>query len=292
MCQALFFLMKEYFLFWGVFIDMKKYKYYLKEGLFKEINSEFKAYFLGFGLADGCVSKYSFYLSLKSDDEEILLKLKEGLGYTGPLCYKETQNQICLAIHRKDFVEDLQRWGLVQRKTFILEYPKIPDSLNKHLIRGFFDGDGCVYLNKQKKDSKAFLTCASLKFLENIKSITDELDIRSSIRKKKTENCYVLTYSGNNSSLKFLGWIYEDSSLFLKRKKEYYKDTLEWVNRNVKRQPHRRAVRQLNKRREILKIFESAVHAERELNIRYQNIRAVCNGTQKSAGGYLWEWAK
>lgn len=40
----------------------------------------------------------------------------------------------------------------------------------------------------------------------------------------------------------------------------------------------------------IIKEFESAVHAERELGIKYQNIRFCCDNRHRSAGGFKWRW--
>ncbi len=36
--------------------------------------------------------------------------------------------------------------------------------------------------------------------------------------------------------------------------------------------------------------FESAAEAERKMNISMSNIRRVCKGERKQAGGYQWKW--
>lgn len=53
---------------------MKLRKYSLNESYFEKIDSEEKAYFLGFLFSDGSVSKYSLNLSLAEVDKEILEK--------------------------------------------------------------------------------------------------------------------------------------------------------------------------------------------------------------------------
>jgi intein-encoded DNA endonuclease-like protein len=48
-------------------------------------------------------------------------------------------------------VADLEKWGCVENKTFKLNFPDfISEELIPHFIRGYFDGDGSVFLHKQK----------------------------------------------------------------------------------------------------------------------------------------------
>jgi hypothetical protein len=174
----------------------------------------------------------------------------------------------------------------VPQKTKIVTYPKIDESLHKHFIRGVFDGDGCVYLNKNNRDVKATLVSASLEFLVYIKNITDQINIRSSIRSYNTY--YVLSYSGNGASKQFLHFIYDDSTLFLKRKKEKFSIIQDWISTQVKTQKHRRPVEKICLTGNVR--YESAVEAERLTGIKYQNIRFCCDNSNRTAGGFKWIW--
>ena len=47
---------------------------------------------------------------------------------------------------------DLNKLGVVERKSLILTFPteqQVPKHLMPHFIRGYFDGDGSVYKQKQ-----------------------------------------------------------------------------------------------------------------------------------------------
>ena len=58
----------------------------------------------------------------------------------------------CLNFRSKILVEDLIKWGCNPNKSLILTFPKfISENLLNHFIRGYFDGDGCVWNGKRKK---------------------------------------------------------------------------------------------------------------------------------------------
>ncbi len=47
--------------------------------------------------------------------------------------------------------EDLCKHGCVPNKSLILEFPKtVPSDLIHHFIRGYFDGDGSVFITRKK----------------------------------------------------------------------------------------------------------------------------------------------
>lgn len=48
---------------------------------------------------------------------------------------------------------------------------------------------------------------------------------------------------------------------------------------------------QYNKNKEIIKIYPSLREANRKTNINIGNICECCNGTRKTAGGYIWQYA-
>ena len=64
---------------------MLKTKYSYDRNYFEKIDTEDKAYFLGFLYADGFNTKQGFRLQISQKDEDVLLKLKENIKYTGKL---------------------------------------------------------------------------------------------------------------------------------------------------------------------------------------------------------------
>ena len=78
-------------------------------------------------------------------------------------------------------VKDLIDKNLLLNKTYKDEYPVVDDSLMRHFIRGFFDGDGCV----KKANSLTFeLNSINKQFLIDIQSFMKEyynIDMQLSI---------------------------------------------------------------------------------------------------------------
>lgn len=212
-------------------------KYNVNENYFNEINSEDKAYFLGFLYADGCNHGNSIELSLKGDDKSILNKLKEKIEYDGPLLFyirKDTgklkkRNECRLNINNKKISEDLKRLGCVPRKTFILEFPteeQVPKYLIQHFVRGYLDGDGCISRSGRRccvsfASTKNF--CLGLK--SNIKDITN-IDFNI-YPHKNIFNCCISCIS---DILIFLKWLYKDSTIYLERKYKKYLEIKEKKN--------------------------------------------------------------
>lgn len=148
-------------------------KFNFDENFFENIDSEIKAYLLGFIYADGCIYKRCrekngcesvLKINLKIDDIKILQMFKEHLKYEGELSFIKERDfinpseekytrlpQAIFSLSSKKIVSDLESYGLGVRKTYMnLNLPKIKNCLIWHFIRGYFDGDGCIcnYLYK------------------------------------------------------------------------------------------------------------------------------------------------
>lgn len=204
-------------------------KYTIDEFFFDEIDCQEKAYFLGFLYADGGNVGYSVLLSLKASDEEILLKMakllqtdkplttiKKRIGEVNDYVYKR------LDISNQRLVQQLNNKGVVQNKTFKIRFPEwLPNEFVRHFIRGFFDGDGGLDINK--KTNKANFTLTSNEFfLLAIQDIFKILNIGSTLRKVKNKNAYKLATCGNKQILRLLQWLYDESSIHLERKYQKY----------------------------------------------------------------------
>lgn len=129
------------------------------ETLFDEIDTEEKAYWLGFIFADGNISATDFRvtLNLSIKDESHLLKFKEFLKYTGNISYTHGEHPGCRIFFRsKHMWNSLNNLGCTPAKSLTLNFPeqsvfKYP-YLIKHFIRGYCDGDGFLgcYLRNDK----------------------------------------------------------------------------------------------------------------------------------------------
>lgn len=199
--------------------ESMRIKLNVDEYYFRSIDSDDKAYFLGLMYADGSVSKNTFYLKLK--DEDILQKFKQYLKTDVDIKFRN--NSYILQISRKSMCEDLIKHGCFINKTKTIEFPNIKQCFLKHFIRGFFDGDGCLILNKHAYHNCLNFTSGSYKFLQQLQeklkivSLTD-----GGISKETNHEVWHLRYGGKQVKI-ILDWLYEDSSnLYIKRKYNKY----------------------------------------------------------------------
>lgn len=216
-------------------------KYTLNEKFFDIIDTEEKAYILGFIFADGNVSDiykdnhYRLRITLKHEDENVLIKMKSSLEFTGKIHLRELKSNQRntsrymiseLSISNKYLITRLINLGVVPSKTFVIKYPELPNHLHKHFIRGFFDGDGSIYLRKDRKNGINFeLCCASMEFIKEIaKIVKNKIGVELSIYTKPTKvPLYVIKVSQNKARL-LLNWIYADSTIYLDRKYLMYEE--------------------------------------------------------------------
>lgn len=211
---------------------MSKSIYTYDNTFFEKIDTEEKAYILGFIYADGNVNDpskdkhYRVKIKLKADDFGLLEKIKDAIKYTGPVKIYNQKNgkgvselRICSKIMHSQLVSH----GVVPRKTFVIKYPPIDESLDRHFIRGFFDGDGSIYLRKNRPNGfRVDIQCASYDFLESIVTkIKENTDVDGKINNGRPP---LFKYNKDkNSAMKILEWLYKDSKIFLDRKYNLYK---------------------------------------------------------------------
>jgi intein-encoded DNA endonuclease-like protein len=208
---------------------------------FKEINNEGNAYFLGFLYADGGVqtknSAYCVTLKLKSNDQIIIQKLRDIMSPSSPV--KITGGKYSyFRINQKEVCEQLIALGCVPNKSLILEFPtKVPANLIRHFLRGYSDGDGCIYKNrfKKKKTINTIWKIISTKqFCEQTaKILKKELGINCSqslSKPKKNQITTVLSVGGNLQVKKVLDWLYQDATIYLPRKYDKYQEFLNGEN--------------------------------------------------------------
>ncbi len=206
--------------------DKRKYK--PNDNYFKTWSNEM-AYFLGLLVADGHVRKQNniIMLNLKKTDEAIIQNLKEAIEYDGPIYTinkKDGQPQACLTVSSKEMVNDLNDLGLSGNKTYDFNWIKdIPDEFVSDFVRGVFDGDGCVHINKLSGNILASII-GTYKLTENIKKNYNNFtgsNLGSLINKSSVQN---LVFNGRYNALSFLNWIYTNStqSTRLGRKYDLY----------------------------------------------------------------------
>lgn len=214
-------------------IDIQNRQLKIDEDIFETIDTEEKAYWLGFLYADGNVYKTTISISLKGEDIGHLEKFKAFLKSEHPImklkskCAISTNPDkildVCkIMITSKKLSNDLINLGCVRKKSLILKFPSedmVPRHLMKHFIRGYFDGDGSIAIDKSKTHSLVFQVTGTYEVLLGIK---EHYLIKSNIR--KVGNIYDLRCKGNIKALSIFDDMYNDCTVYLDRKYNIYKD--------------------------------------------------------------------
>lgn len=212
-----------------------KRKYEVNENFFDIIDTEEKAYFLGFLYADGYnnTSRYCVRLILQEDDRIIIEKLNNLLQPSKPLYFEKgrfdkrtsniSKNKYGLIIANKHISETLSNFGCIRAKTFHIVFPQwLNSKLQRHFIRGYFDGDGCIYYNKNNKNFRVEMmgTDNLLYSIQNI--LSEELGFNKTKLYKKplmiNKNISSLIYGTNSQVMKIKDWLYKDATIYLDRK--------------------------------------------------------------------------
>lgn len=197
---------------------------------FETIDNEHKAYWLGFIMADGNVriengKKYVLEIGLKSDDDTHLNKFLNDIGSTDKVTYKMNgiYKSCRVMIRSKKLINDLIELGCVERKSLILKFPNIQEPLKRHFIRGYFDGDGSVYLNKSC-NKIGFNLLGTDDFLNNCFQVFNkniDITITKLYEKKDCKAKFILKH--RKQAISILEWLYKDNTICLDRKYEKYK---------------------------------------------------------------------
>jgi len=220
-------------------------KHFVDTSYFSNINTQEKAYILGFLYADGYNSQHGFVINLHEQDKDILEKIKTELQYEGSIAYREknnASNQCSLQIKCLEISQDLTKLGCVNKKSLILKFPtkeQVPSDLIRHFIRGFFDGDGGLFFN----ESCACNITSTKEFLSGVQQVlqdTINLDTSKLSQCSLDKNTYKLRMKGNNKTLTFLDWLYEDANLYLNRKYIKYQEFVNYYSEISKRRETRK----------------------------------------------------
>lgn len=137
-------------------------------------------------------------------------------------------------------INDLLKLGLDSNKTFVLKYPEIEEKLEKHFLRGYFDGDGCIRINTDKRDDSKR---GDLRIVSGSMDILNKINERMNVLFNTNIN---KLYGPKNANYKYIGWagmsdieriyygLYEGSNLFLLRKKIIFDEIMKIIKNKQK----------------------------------------------------------
>lgn len=216
---------------------------------FSSISNETEAYILGFLYADGYVigdpsNRLGFQLQ-----EQDLYMVKTIKDYICPDCkiWKEKNNTYKFQICRKEIIENLSNLGIEPNKT-AREFgiPLLQESLVRHFIRGYFDGDGSLISDRGYL--YAYICSPTERIINSIKDVLISEGIHCSIQRQKRKGnlqtiygkTTIISYDQFRVNIqsrrgmeKFYEYLYKDSSIKLERKESKFSHWL--LNKEVKK---------------------------------------------------------
>jgi hypothetical protein len=201
------------------------------------------AYILGFLYSDGSLI-YSpncrgYYIFFSSVDRDIIEKIKKTLQSEHTILIRNPpvnsngkefigkKISYILRIGSKELYYQLLTFGLYQNKSLTIKFPDIPDIFVPHFIRGYFDGDGCVHIEKQKGRNsfrlRIIFTSGSFEFLYQLEKTICRICNLKQQKVHKGKRAFQLLYSTKDSTVLF-DFMYKTvyDGLYLERKKKVF----------------------------------------------------------------------
>jgi len=203
-----------------------KYKS-LNDNFFEKIDSQEKAYILGWIGSDGTIGKRGFTIAIQNSDEDILIKLKDIICSEIPIVnYINSTGTLMSSfdINSGKISKDLCKLFKINpgKKSDIVRLPQIDKKYFWSFIRGYFDGDGTI--NDLDKTCKKYLI-ASIRSTSNfiLNDFKKAIDIKSYLTVGHS-----ISWE-NKFAYSFLEEMYKDAIIWLPRKRNRFE---KWKNKH------------------------------------------------------------
>lgn len=206
--------------------------------IFDCIDTEEKAYWLGFIFADGYVSSTNneFEISLKADDYHHLEKFNDFMKCTvtnkvkinNAICDEAIYKRCRWSIRDSHLKESLMKLGCVPNKSLILTFPSLDifkyPKLVKDFIRGYWDGDGSLSWSDKNHTKPCLSILGTEDFLTGVKqNLPLKFDYKLTLADYRTSNMITKCFNvvGENG-YELAKYLYENATIYLDRKYERY----------------------------------------------------------------------
>lgn len=232
-----------------------KLNYTLNEHYFDKINCDEKAYWLGLLFADGSISNTSntIFFGQIEDRLDLVNKFKNAICLTKDIKiqYPKTGKPFYFCeFTSKHMHNKLKEYGCVPQKSLLLKFNPniIPNQYISAFIRGYFDGDGCIWNGKRKtiliKDKKCksgqreriihnvkFTITGNYNFINSLQDyLCNQLGFKKTklnFSKAKTKkHICTMEYSGRQQIQKFFNYIYKNAKVYEYNKRKKFENII------------------------------------------------------------------
>lgn len=214
-------------------------KYSVNDDYFEIIDTEEKAYWLGFLYADGWLRSDSdkIGLSLALEDKEHIEKFKKSLDSKSIIkVYEQKQGfnagsyYARILITSSKMKKDLISNGMLEHKTEKITFPNfLNKNLYRHFIRGYFDGDGSITCGGYQVCGNKDFNIKIVGTKELLNSFKEILGVNTTLSQRHPDrnvNNYSITIGGNLQVRRIMDYLYKDSTIYLIRKYKKYEELI------------------------------------------------------------------
>lgn len=212
----------------GIKIINKQNQVRVNEHIFDSIDTEEKAYWLGFMFADGFVlsNDNTIGLDLAEKDFTHLEKFRLFLNFIGNLKVTNTNfpnvKRVRLEFSSKYMKQILISYGCIPKKSLTLNFPNINIFNNieliRHFIRGYVDGDGCLTFQNKDHTIPSIDILGTEEFLTELKKY---IPIRCKVSKCYNKRLFHINFT-RKRAYQFANYLYNNSTIYLDRKRNKY----------------------------------------------------------------------
>ena len=202
-------------------------RYAANHSYFSSIDTREKAYWLGWLWSDGNIRQrgksYEIKIEIHKNDVYILEHFANAVESNGRIIIKN--NSAIFSVYSEEMFLDLNKYGIIPRKSYANIAPEIPLTFAADFVRGVFDGDG--YISKNKQPQIVIVATQMLcHWLQEV--IKDAVGTAGTCALKKNTTFRWILSGRMNLSL-FAKWVYQQNldgayPLCLERKRQRFID--------------------------------------------------------------------
>ena len=211
---------------------VKKRKYTTDESFFEKIDTQEKAYTMGWFYSDGSnyLPRYTAKIDVAADSVDVLIKIREVIGSNARIvAMKNSANSYAgenaqtlyrLAIYNKTVSLQIAALGICGNMTYTRTWPEwLTEDLEPHFIRGLIDGDGCISISKKKGFTISYYGTKMM--CEGLSEVLSKIGVEHRHKTDKKGHHFIRIMK-QAECVKFADYIYNDATIYLNRKHDKY----------------------------------------------------------------------